>query len=264
LEEIMLKQTPLFSMLSLAACTAEKTEDTGATVEAGAAPITFGMTFVDGMTSSPLEGADVCVEEPAVDDNCFVTDSDGYVEWTWDSPVESNFLGRFELEGYVTSLYSGRYADDVAENWEEQLETSDIIELSYGAFSQASVGMFLNTGGVEQESDLGQVLFFVGQGDGSGLEGVSVSVADDSGTEAGTVLYVNPMMTSLDTDLESTSTSGGVAIANLGPGIHTVTVGSPDYTCKAGFAWNSNVDNEVQVPVEAGAMTQAAMNCTAD
>ena len=250
----------LFPVLSLAACAEDKAEDTASDISEDIS-ITFGMTFVDGVTSAALEGADVCIEEPAVADNCFVTDDDGYVEWVWATPETTNFLGRLDMEGYPTNLYAGRYNDDIAENWASQLEETGKIQLNYGAFSDASVDLFMNSADAEVSEDHGHVLLFLGQSDGSGLEGSTVSVTDAAGDAVGTVYYVNSTMTGMDTELASTSSSGGVGIVNVVPGVHTVTVSSPDHVCQAGFSWNSDVDNEVPVPVEAGAMTQAAMTC---
>ena len=261
----------LFSLVVLTACsgtkpddtapaddTAADTGDTGTEVE----PINFEFTFRDGITGGALVGAEICVEEPIVDDNCYTSDADGLAAWTWEQPEPTNFAARLTLEQYVTTVYAGRYAEDVAEAWEDQIEETGVVALNYGAFKTASVGAFLATGGVTQNDGKGLVLFSVWDGAGSGIDGVVISLSDDSGNDVGTVHYANPFSSAVDTTLEATSSSGTVAIANVEPGTHTLTAASPDHTCQAGFSWASDEDNTIPVPVEADVMTMSNMVCT--
>ena len=259
----MLQPTTLISLFLLAACSSDKTEESGDFESNNdVAQLTLAITLLDGWSNASLEGAELCIEEPVVEDNCYVTDANGVVEWVWSDPKESNFLGRFTMDQYLTTLYTGRYNDDVAELWQDDIDENGEVALSYFAFTETSVNLFLNTGGVAQQEGLGQILFFLGKIDGTGLEDAVITVTSDSGTEIGTVRYINSLLSALDTTLDSTSSSGGVSISNVEPGVHTITVTSSSYTCQAGFSWNSEIDNVVEIPVEADTLTNVQMLCT--
>ncbi len=111
---------------------------------------------------------------------------------------------------------------------------------------------------------MGMALIFLRTTSAQGAAGAVVTLTDDAGDEVGTMRYVNPTFTALNTALEATTISGAVAFANVEPGTHTLTVTSSDYTCEPGFSWNSDEDNVIQLPVEADVMTTASMNCTLD
>jgi len=269
----MLQRSTLCALSFLAACSGGKSDDSGTsddtdtddTSTTDVAPIDFTLTFVDGLDGSVLAGAETCVDEPVIEgENCFTTDEDGVVQWTWEDPHETNFVARLTLDTYITTIYSGRYADDVAANWETEIDDTGMVSLLYSAFTTASVGIFLGTGDITQEEGNGIFLFNLLDANGAGVEGAVVTLTDDAGAESGTVHYANTGLSGLDTSLESTSASGTVVVANLAPGIHTATVSALGYACQPWFSWDSDEENVVQLPVEADSMTRAGLFCATD
>jgi hypothetical protein len=259
----MLKITLLFTTLGLTACSENKGDDS-ARLDTGTetTAIVFEMTFLDGMSNAPLVGAQTCIEQPIIEgENCFVTDDDGSVEWTWGTPEKTDFLGRLSLDGYKTTLYTGRYDNDVAEIWEEEIAETGKKGLTYFAFTDVAIDLFLNTGETVQQEGQGQALIFMGTDGNSGYAGATATFKDDAGSDVGTIQYVNPLMTGLDVTLEATSASGGISIANAAPGTHTLTTDSESHTCMEGFSWGSDNAGSIQVPIEANVMTIAQMIC---
>jgi len=261
----MFQRFGMVALSLLVGCSSDKGTDSGETEDTSdvdVEPVNFVASFVDGLSGAVLVGAEACIEEPVIDgENCFTTDSDGVVAWVWEDPHETNFVARLTLDDYITTIYTGRYADDVAANWEIEIADTGMVSLLYSAFTAASVDVFLATGDVTQEDGNGVFLFNLVDANGTGFEGAVITLTDDTGAESGTVYYANAALSGLDTALEATSASGAVVVANLAPGIHTATVSGPGVACQPWFSWNSNEENVVQLPVEADAMTRAGLFC---
>lgn len=260
----MLQRSFLFSLSTLIACSGDdKTEDTSDTQE-GVAPIVFSMSFTDGFNEAPLVGAEICVLEPELVDqeDCITTDAMGLVEWTWMEPAETNFLNRLTLPDYMTTLYLGRYDDQVSEMWTAAYGEGGVVELENFAFSESIVDLMLQIGGTSHQDGSGHAFFGLLSQDEGSLAGATLKLTNDSGESVGEALYVNAAGTGFDTSLETTSETGFATIANVPPGTYTFTVDSPDFTCTPGFAWRSDVANTTTVVVEADSMTMGSMMCT--
>jgi hypothetical protein len=260
----MLQRSFLFSLSTLIACSGDdKVEDTSDTQE-GVAPIVFSMSFTDGFNEAPLVGAEICVLEPDLGDeeDCISTDAMGLAEWTWMEPAETNFLNRLTLPDYMTTLYLGRYDDQVSEMWTAAYGEGGVVELENFAFSESIVDLMLQIGGTSHQEGSGHAFFGLLSQDEGSLAGATFELSNESGESVGEVLYVNAAGTGFDTSLESTSEAGFATIANVPPGTYTFTVDSSDFTCTPGFAWRSDVANTTTVVVEADSMTMGSMLCT--
>jgi hypothetical protein len=260
----MLQRSFLFSLSTLIACSGDdKTEDTSDTQE-GVAPIEFSMSFTDGFNDAALVGAEICVLEPELgeEEDCFTTDAMGLAQWTWMEPVETNFLNRLTLPDYMTTLYLGRYDDQVGEMWADAYGEGGVVELENFAFSESIVDLMLQIGGTSHQEGSGHAFFGLLSLDEISLAGATFELTNESGESAGEVLYVNAAGTGFDASLEATSETGFATIANVAPGTYTFTVDASDFNCAPGFAWRSDVANTTTVVVEADSMTMGSMVCT--
>ena len=130
----MLKTTSLLSLSLLVACSGDKDtgSDTGDSAGGDFTPVKIVATYVDGLSGAALMGGEVCLEEPELPEfGCGTTDVYGMLSWTWEKPQETNFLMRFTLDGYIDTLFTGRYNDDLAAVWAPEIEEKGQIELIY-------------------------------------------------------------------------------------------------------------------------------------
>jgi len=263
----MLKTTSLLSLSLLVACSGDKDagSDTGDSAGGDFTPVKIVATYVDGLSGAALMGGEVCLEEPELPEfGCGTTDVYGMLSWTWEKPQETNFLMRFTLDGYIDTLFTGRYNDDLAAVWAPEIEEKGQIELIYSTFQKTAVEMVLATGDVSIES--GKAMAFVNlvDVDGWGIENAVVTLTDESGADAGVAHYLNTSGSRLDGTRSSTSGSGAVAIPNVEPGEYTLTVSVPNMDCLPWFSWNSDEANTVQVPVQADAVTRTGLYCVSN
>ncbi len=274
------------SLIALVACGGSSKEDSGSNASGDATDTTdsadatdtadsgdgdgdsdpgipLRVTYSDGLTGLGIAGAEVCTVIPESDDPCQTTDSDGVLESTWEVTEFTNVLNRLTHPNYITTLYTGRYEQDVQDGWTTGLENADAIEIGFVAFSPSTIDVYLSTGGVVAEAGQGLAVYWLVSGDGSALDGAVVSLENDAGEAVGQVVYQSESGTSLDAALTATSTSGVVAIANVPPGTYTFEVTHDTLTCIPGFAFASDVPNVTTVPIEADSQTMGNMFCFA-
>ena len=199
------------------ACSGESDEDTGEspsgdtagdTAETDTIPITA--TFTDGVSGSPIVGAEICTVVPENDDPCETTDGVGAIQWQQVSLAFSNVLNRMTHPDYMTTLYAGRYDQGVHDGWMAALETSDSILIDYWAFQTSSVEAYLSTGDAVNEEGHGIVGYWLLGADGSAVNGAVITVENAAGEAVGDVLYGAGMTNTIDTDLTATSIAGNV------------------------------------------------------
>ena len=266
-----MKPAALLSLSLLFACSSEDKDastDTGAN-ETGledtappADPVTMKAFFEDGLTGAALKKADVCIEQPVVEgDTCFQTNNKGILNWTWEEPKKSNFVLTFELEDYMNTVFSGRYAEDIAAMWAEEIAQLGYVELVYSTFKRSDVQGVLSSGGITMDTSAGHVFLNLVTPNGFPVSNVAVSLSDTEGNPVGQVNYFNSTMSGLDSSLNATSSTGATVITNIEPGDHVLTLDAGTRTCTPWFAWNSDVPNEAQVPVRADAMTRTGLVC---
>jgi hypothetical protein len=258
----------LFPALALVACVGQSDEDSGSdsvdTSDTATVSIPFQMGYFDGITTSAIDGAEVCTVYPEVEEPCLSTDGDGLLEWTWEATEFGNVLHRLTHDDYMTTLYAGRYEQDVHDNWMETLQTSDVVEINYWSFKPANIEAYMATGGMVAEEGQGLVVFWLLSGDGSSMDGAVITLENDAGESVGQVVYQTALTNALSPALTATSASGIVAIGNVEPGDHTLTVSHETLTCQPGYAHSSDVANVTTVPVEADSQTQGNMICSAE
>ena len=234
--------------------------DTAGTTDSTDPGIPLRLTYVDGFTGVGISAAEVCTVIPETDTPCQTTDADGVLETEWQVSEFTNVLNRLTHEDYTTTLYAGRYEQDVQDGWTAALETSDVIELGFIAFTPAVIQTYLSTGSVVAEPGQGLVVYWLFSGDDSSMAGAVITLEDDTGASVGQVLYqttsnvLNPMLT-------ATTAAGVVAIANVPPGSHTLRVSHDTLTCVPSFAFASDVPNVTTVPVEADSQTLGNLIC---
>lgn len=253
-------------IISLIACAGTSSEDTGVgTGDSGDSADTmtfpFTVSFYDGLSGAPISGAEVCTVFPETDTPCVTTDSMGTTDWSWETSGFTNVLNRMTHANYMTTLYAGRYEQDVHDGWMETLETSDSIALEYWAYQPSNVEAYLATGNVVQEDGKGGILYWLLGADGSSVDGAVITLENDSGESVGEVRYGAGMTNTLNPDLTATSIAGLVVIANVTPGEYTLRVTHNTLTCEPGFAYASGVLNTTTVPAEADSQTLGNFYC---
>ncbi|MEC7241007.1 MAG: hypothetical protein VXW32_07180 [Myxococcota bacterium] len=265
-----MKPTVFFSFSLLFACSADDgTDSTADSGETGvvdtappADPVTMKAFFEDGLTGAALKKADVCIEQPVVEgDNCFQTTNRGILNWTWEEPKKSNFIITFALENYMDTVFSGRYAEDIAAMWDEEIAQLGYVELVYSTFKRSDVQGVLDTDGITMDSSKGHILLNLVTPNGFPVSNVKVSLSDTDGNSVGKVNYFNSTMSGLDSSLKATSSTGATVITNIDPGEHVLTLDGGSRTCTPWFAWNSDEPNTTQVPVRADALTRTGLVC---
>ena len=267
----MARLLPLLVLLACSGSDPEPTDssdpgDSAAPEDSGntdATAIPLRMTFTDGTTGMGIDGAEVCTLLPETDGPCLTTDADGVIETDWTQSEYTNVLNRLTRDGYMTTLYTGRYDEEVYEGWMTGLETSDAIELGFSAFTNAAVGAYLGTADAAPVAGEGHALIFLLSGDGSSLDGASLVLENDAGEAAGQVLYQAPDSISLDASLTATSTAGVVTIINANPGEYTLRISHDTLSCVPGFAYSSYVPNTTTVPVGEDSLTLSSFFCFA-
>ena len=234
--------------------------DVGIDTGTSDAPILFLGIVSNGFTGARIEGGQLCVIEPAQDaDSCKTTDADGLAEWVWLSPGTTNFTSRFTHEDYRTMLYLGRWDDQVAAFYKDELDSTGKITNNFVAFTTTVMNGWLAGGGITPETDAGHIFISVGDGGTNvALDGLTASLSDASGT----VVYWGNA-TSLDANLTASSATGHFIIANVAPGTYTVNVEHPDLECDSAISWATDTPNQFPVPVEADTVTRGAIFCTA-
>ena len=264
-----MNRVSLLALSLLVGCAKDTTDgdsssDSGDVIDTAPAadPVTMKGYFEDGLNGNALKNASICVEEPDIgDDNCYETNNKGILNWTWEEPKKTNFILKFELANYIPTLFTGRYADEIAEVWAEEIAAKGFIELIYSTFTTIGVDQVLGSGGVTRDDTKGHVLLNLITPSGFGVGNIKVQVTDSNGDTAGQVNYFNASMSSIDSSLKGTSASGTTVITNIEPGEHTITLVDDARTCTPWFSWNSDVANSVQVPVQAGTMTRTGLVC---
>ena len=259
-------RTSLLSLSLLFACSSDSTDssaDTGSADTAPAAdPLTMKAFFEDGLTGNALKKASICVEEPEIEgDTCFETNFNGVLNWTWEEPRTSNFLLRFTLEDYMPTVFTGRYTEDLAAAWADEIAAYGYIELIYTTFQRADVENVMSTGNLTMDATKGHVLLNLVTPSGFPVSNVKVQLKDSSGNAIGKVNYFNSSMSSLDASLKSTSASGATVITNIEPGEHTLELIDDVRKCTPWFSWNSDEANTVQVPVQTDTLTRTGLVC---
>lgn len=256
----MIQKTVFSSLVILVACSTEKAQND----DTQAVPsIVFELRFSDTFSGVLLAGAEVCVLEPEVgENNCHTTDENGEFVWTWENPVETNFVYRLTLKDYFTTLYLGRYNDELGDLWAETFAETGVVELENLAFSNTIVDLSLQLAGTSHQEGMGHALFALESQDESLMEGAVIGLSNAAGDSVGEVLYANAAATGFDSALTSTSSTGAVTIANVAPGTYILTVISPDFSCTPGKAWLSETANTTEVIVAADSMTMGSMLCT--
>jgi hypothetical protein len=262
----MFKRTALFSLTALIACTGEKEKDAGTLddTQAEDVSIDFSLNFYDAFTDAALVGAEHCVLEPELGENsCHTTDENGVIEWTWEAPVETNFLSRLTLENYFTTLYLGRYDEEVGASWEALFVDTGVVQMDNYALSDTIINMSLQSAGTAHQDGMGHTLYGLASMDESSMAEAAIELTNEAGEPVGEVLYANEGGTGFDATLETTSSRGVVTIANVPPGTYTLTLVSSDFGCVAGRSWASDVANTVTVVIEADTMTMGSLACAA-
>jgi len=223
--------------------------------------IPLRVTYTDGLTGVGIAGAEICTVIPETDAPCQTTDANGVVESTWEVSEFTNVLNRLTQENYTTTLYAGRYEQDVLDGWTQAIETADAVEIGFFAFTPAALSGYLASAGLVAEAGTGLVVYWMVSADGSSLDGAVVTLENEEGESVGQVVYKNAAGTALDTELTATSTGGVIAVVNAAPGSHTLRVSHDSLTCLPGFAFMSDVPNATTVPVEADSQTLGNLFC---
>ncbi|MDP6933275.1 MAG: hypothetical protein QGG40_10185 [Myxococcota bacterium] len=250
-------------ILALFACSGESTDDTGTT---GNEMMSFDLSiqFIDGALGSTIQDAEICLLIPeGAEEPCETTNTMGRVNMTFETSGYTDVLSRLTHEDYQTTLYTGRFDEEVHEGWTETLETSDTIEAVYWSFKSATVENYMASGGLVMEDGLGHMFYWVGL-DNSGTEGVVATLENEDGESVGQVAYQAANTAVLDADLTATTTAGWFSIINIEPGEYTLTVSHDEQTCESGFAYISDVPDTVTVPVEADSVTMGTLLCSAE
>lgn len=237
------------------------TQETQDTAEEADAEIPLRLTYTDGLTGVGIAGAEICAVIPETDAPCQTTDANGLVETVWEVSEFTNVLNRLTHENYTTTLFAGRYEQDVLDGWTQALETADAVEIGYFAFTPIALSGFLSTAGLVAEAGSGLALYWMVSADGSSLDGAVVTLENEAGESVGQVVYQNAEGTALDAELTATSASGVIAVVNAAPGSHTLRVSHDSLTCTPGFAFMSDVPNTTTVPVEADSQTLGNLFC---
>jgi redox-sensitive bicupin YhaK (pirin superfamily) len=96
--------------------------------------------------------------------------------------------------------------------------------------------------------------------DSTGHEDV-IGPGDVQWMTAGRGLIHSEMPEQAEGLMKGTSASGTTVITNIEPGEHTITLVDDARTCTPWFSWNTDEENTVQVPVQAGTMTRTGLVC---
>lgn len=241
-------------------------DDTAGNTDSGdsdAALIPLRMTFTDGVTGVGIAGAEICTLVPESDEPCPTTDANGLLETTWEVSEFTNVLNRLAHPDYMTTLYVGRYDQDVHDGWMNTLKTSDAVEIGYWSLTPSIVTVYLATGGLSLDAGQGLAAYWLLSADGSSLDGARVVLENDSGEPVGQAFYHGADSSTIDSDLTATSTAGSVGFVNVPPGEYTLRVFHDTLTCMPFFAFASDIPNVTTVPVEADSYTIGSLFCYA-
>ena len=206
--------------------------------------VTLSGTIVDAATQDPIEGVEVCFDEPA-DIACITTDATGAA--STELPMNVNIKVRMTKAGYPTVLTHGN------------IEEADIIGARTALLSDTAADAALTILGETRDTSKGYVLFAATTDLTlqTKVEGATVTSTATTGTQ----FYASAMGIP-DTSLTSTSAAGAGAIVNVDPGTYEITFAHTDKACVDGYGWPvSGSDGTMELFVEAGVMTFVSGYC---
>lgn len=211
------------------------------------ATVVLSGTITDATSGDPLEGVEVCFDEPA-DIDCLQTDADG--EGSADLPINSDLKVRLTKTGYPEVLTHGN------------TEEVDLVGAQVGILSEEAADAALTLLGLTRDATKGHVLFVAATN--VTLQSKVAGVTADLTATTGTQFYATTAGLP-DTGLDATTTAGAGAIVNIDPGDYEMTFTHDTATCVDGYAWPTSSQPEsgitVEVPVEAGVITFVSAYC---
>ncbi|MBT3221578.1 MAG: hypothetical protein HN348_21055 [Proteobacteria bacterium] len=215
----------------------DDTDDTDVTDET----VTLAGTIVDAMLDTPIEGAEVCLEDPA-DFDCETTDAEGYASVSG-LPTEHDVLVTVTATGYPDIIGAGR------------MEMDDITIPRFGIPSDGAIDLLETASGIDVEATKAQLMFTVTDASGTGIEGVAATLST-----GGTAYYLDAggLFAAAATE---TSTKGAGGFPNVATGDADLTLTHATLTCAAALAWEANNDGTFSVPLEADAVTMVSYVC---
>ena len=223
----------------------------------------FTYSAFDCETSLPIGGSEFCDQILNTNqENCGVSHPGGIAEVGWDDPPQSgDYLTSWTMAGYTSVLMPNHYTAVEYSEWEIMTLQGAPIAVNYCFFTEAANAAWMATAEVTPDASKGQVVYQLTAMTSVDLSGAVVALVDDEGNAMGEVYYQHESVDGLDLSLEATSTTGLILIANVPPGDYTLTVTHASLLCSSAYSFASSLDNQVTVPVQAGAMTNGSLNC---